>query len=317
MTKNKKTESAVASKAWIEYFWKNKEDIQNDARLYEKVKWYKAPRYLAAIIISIQMLAGFAVGMLNIIDFFAAMTMFAPLIYLLTRGYRPFIAFTLLFYTIDKLYTMYMIGNLSIPAVCWWAATTYFLIMAFRIEQEKVRLNVDIQKTYIRDSLIFVILFAVFFVLAATFPKPQPAKELMYWKGFSYRNTEGINKYCNGVDMSAYNEKFANKNEKSLISVDEQILALGFNPQTIFADLKIPQEIMDGQVAYYFETFRKGLISFVVVGQSAVTPQEFVWKDEFWDIMPRDEFCKFINNNFELFENLDGDFAKFSQFRAD
>jgi hypothetical protein len=309
---NDKTETKDKT-FWFQKIFKTEKEIKEAAKNYDSTPWYKSPGYGVIIIVLLHLLAAFLIAGLGIGDILAAAAVFLPLLYLVARGYRPFLALFLIYYTADTVYTVYKIGYIATPLILWWLVAVYFAILAFKIENARVELGRG-KPAYVLDTIAAIAIFAVFVgtTLYLT-SKANDTKEVMYWKGFIYRNTDGIADYCTGydVDMSHYVNTFKEEYKSEIAYVNGEISDAGFNPDTIYQDIDVDKGKIDSLIKNHFDHLYKILISLLVIEQKGITPEEFKWSDEYYEIITKPGFCSFIDLNIGIIQNLDSDFGVF------
>ncbi len=296
---------------WQKLYWSD-ESIKKAAENYNNIPWYKSPRYGIAFIVVFHLLTGFLVSSANMATIFSALMIFAPLVYLIVRGYRPFLAIFLVYYTIDTVFTVYMVGFVGLSLAVWWVVTMYLIVVSYKIQN--AREKVANKKQYTIDSLVALFLLALFAVSGFVLQqKQQEAKEFMYWNWFIYRSTQGVVDYCQEyqVDVTGYAKDFNKKYASQIEYVHSNISKYGLNPQSLYKDIGMSDEMIKSLVASYYDRLYKTLISSVVIEQGQINPQNFVWKDEYYNILPKSGFCTFITLNPNVAQAVDSDFRTF------
>ena len=319
MNKKTKKESLVTKdddKSWVQKLWKSQKQIDEDAKNYNNISWYLAPRYGAIALLAIQAFIGFITGLLGWGDLLAVVAVYVPLYYLIARGYRPFIVLAVIVYTADKFYNVYS-GYTSLAELFWWFATAYMLVLSYRIEHAKAKLAKKEKTTYLRDALVALAILFGFSAAAIMFSyqRSSESDEIMYWKGFIYRNTDGVKAYCGDVniDLNNYINSFNEQFKDEITFIDNKIVAIGLNPSTMFYDMNIQTGDLNRLVANHYDALHRILTSFLVIEQTGTNPEDFEWKEEYEQILSKPGFCSFIDLNPDLVQVIDSDFMDFPE----
>lgn len=313
---DKTSENKEISKNWFASLWQSNQKIAEIAKNYNEQKWYKSYRFIAGFLLLLQLGAGFAVGLLDIPSLIATATVFLPLVYLVMRGYRPFLIIAIIYYTIDKVMTIYAIDRVTLGALVWWVLTTLALLNAYRVEHVRAKTNKISGKRVIVDTLLAIIMVITCLVgFIFVMPKTDDGKveQLVYWKAFSLQNTDWVKQHCSQyeIDMSKYSKIFNDVYSTQIEFIDNQLGAAGVDAQKLNSEMMASPEVGSEMLAS-FDAMRKNMIAQLVLSQSGGSMETFVWEDKYNEVLSEREFCLIMNENPLLMDNLDSDFNKFS-----
>ena len=163
---------------FFRFFCAGKEDIENRAKNYNTIPWYKSYRYLGVLLFFISLILGVFANLFFHVEempdaytFIELLAILFPVLYLSIRGWRPFMILLLLYFSADKAFTawiFYKIGiNQILGAFFWWLVIAIILINAIRVQNARARLGLMPQKKpYAKDAVITISGFLILFGLA-------------------------------------------------------------------------------------------------------------------------------------------------------
>lgn len=141
MSNNKEKESFLSPFLW----WKiDKKDIDEELIEYSKNKNSSFRKVAGYLILASLLLTCIFVffGLIPSVNLFSII-IYLPLAILVMRGYRPFIIIAMIFITIDRFGSIFLMGQYSVSSVglrvLWWAFQMRFLFGAFLVEKERVK----------------------------------------------------------------------------------------------------------------------------------------------------------------------------------
>lgn len=173
-----KTKEKNERNKFCRFFFATKEEIENRAKEYDRTKWYKSYRGIGVLLFFISLVLGLVANLFFNVEempdaytFIELLAILFPLLYLSARGWRPFIALLLIYFTADKAFTawiFYKIGiNQILGAFIWWLIIADILVNAIRVQNARSRLGLmPSKKPYFRDAAISISGFLVLFGLA-------------------------------------------------------------------------------------------------------------------------------------------------------
>lgn len=179
----KKKITQTAQNTWkqnklIRFFFASKEDIENRAKNYNHIKWYKSYRHLGVLLFFFSLTLGLMANLLFHVEempdgytFIELLAILFPILYLSVRGWRPFIGLLLLYFTADKAFTAWIFYKIGITQILgaffWWLIIAIILINAIRVQNARARLGLMPQKKpYVKDAVIAISGFLILFGLA-------------------------------------------------------------------------------------------------------------------------------------------------------
>ncbi len=174
----KNNQHPLRQNKFFRFFFAGKEDIENRARNYDTISWYKSYRYLGVLLFFFSLVLGVFANLFFHVEempdaytFIELLAILFPVLYLSIRGWRPFMILLLLYFSADKAFTawiFYKIGiNQILGAFFWWFVIATMLINAIRVQNARSRLGLMPQKKpYVRDAVIAISGFLILFGLA-------------------------------------------------------------------------------------------------------------------------------------------------------
>ena len=222
--------------------------------------------------------------------------MFLPFVYLMVKGYRVIIFCWIIMYTISQWYTMLFVP-ITTPVVhfIWWCIIAGAGVTALRIENERHKVN-TIKSTLLRDIIIIMLYIAIIGIGLFCYIKIIPNDNLAYCYAAIHKNTKGITSYCakHGVLLQEFPFAFKRtyKDEIELVNnmlkESEYLLSI-YNQELAEYDKNF--EYINNERMYYISGF--------IIEKMQISFDDFIWKDEYWDIVSESDYCRLIDNSFD------------------
>lgn len=295
------------------------QSVRQKAEQYGQVPWYFSLRFLPIVVWAIWGTADTVYALEKSADrwnavFFMMMTML-PLIYLGVKGYRWVLLFDALYIACNLAagLWLWLNGLLEQYAVISTIATGIFVfpvITAFRIENYRVKNKLVSERKYLPDVLKALLLVVVVFgmavlcgIVVADREFDKAKESLLEKKVMIFIHTDGITEYCRrqGVKLTKYPQRFREEHAVQIAAVKEWIDKTVFLQSAID---KMEKEIIPKDLDAKFDRYRHSVIIMQLRKKHNIPAGEFVWKDEYDTLMSRTEYCRFLDDNYELFKGL-------------
>lgn len=280
--------------------WADSTEIQKGVENYNSIKWYKSVRFVPVFFVLIMTTIyelrmekyTFGPEWWNIVVGFA---MFLPFIYLMVKGYRVVILCWIILYTINMWDTILFHPKTSVVVhLIWWCVITGCGITALRIENARHKID-SIKSTLLKDIIVIIIYCTIIGV--GFFPVLNKSNDsLAYCYAAIHKNTKGITSYCTkqGVLLQEYPFAFKRQYAKEIELVNNMLK----NSEYLLSTYN--QELAEYDRNFeYINNERKYYISDFIIEEMHINPNEFTWKDEYWDIMSGSDYCRLMDNSFD------------------
>ncbi len=302
--------------------WADREDIRESAENYQQTKWYASLRFWpAALVLILTWVA--AVITDNYENAIAYSFVLCPLLYLNVKGYRWSLLLFALLYTVDKAGALYMdLGNpksTPIVAVIWWIIIVGATLSAFRIENYRHKHKMAGRANYGRDLAVVLAFLGVsfvggyFYLFNGRLTVEQKGKTAFSY-GVIERYSNVIGRYCHaqGVDLKKLPEQFRTTYQAEIATVEKWV-----NKDRLFkTQLENILENYKKSIDQEFDDERKFLILLELANQEGKNVNDLAWKPEYDQLLSPQEYCEFMDDNFDLFEKS-GSFEEFVQSARD
>lgn len=295
------------------------QSVRQKAEQYGQVRWYLSLRFVPIVVWAIWGTADAVYALEKPADkwnavFFMMMTML-PLIYLGVKGYRWVLLFDALYIACNLAagLWLWLNGLLEQYAIISTIAAGVFVlpvITAFRIENYRVKNKLAPKKKCLSDILKAFLLAAAVFgtatacgIVVADREFDKAKENLLEKEVMIFIHTDGVTEYCRrqGVKLTKYPQRFSEEHAAQIAAVQDWI------DKTVFlrtAIDKMEKEIIPKDLDAKFDRYRHSIIVMQLRKKHDIPAGEFVWKDEYDTLMSRTEYCRFLDDNYELFKSL-------------
>ncbi len=323
MTENNDQQQPEAKKEknrlWMSAaLWADREDIRESAENYQQTKWYASLRFWpAALVLILTWVSAVIVG--NYASAIAYSCVLCPLLYLNVKGYRWSLLLFALLYTIDKAGALYM--DLDNPKsnpiilIIWWVIIVGATLSAFRIENYRHKHQMAGHANYGRDLAVVLAFLGLsfaggYFYLFNNRLTVEQRGKIAFSYGVVERYSNLIGRYCHaqGVDLKKLPEQFHTAYQTEIAAVEKWVN----KNQSFKTQLGNILENYKKSIDQEFDDERKLLIMLELAHQEGKDVNDLAWKPEYDRLLSPQEYCEFVDDNFDLFEQS-GSFEEFVQ----
>lgn len=303
-----------------DYFCPEARIIVQKAAVYDRVSWYRSLRFVPVFLWTLWA-TGLTVYEIESVEekwnFMCGMVItMLPLIYLGVKGYRWVLLFEVLYIVGNQIGGLWQYGFQDWSVVVVPVITALFvfpLVTAFRIENYRVKNKTAPKRKFWIDILkaLLVTLLATLLVTGVLLLRQsvmldreiKASGDLMERYAEIFIHTDGVEKYCQeyGVELKKYPQRFRKDYAAQIAEINRQLEQSAFLKLVI---QKANDEIFRHGLAERYDRFRKGVIVMQLRKERNIPAGEFVWKDEYYGLMDRAGYCRFLDDNYDLFKKV-------------
>ncbi len=260
MSNNKEKESFLSPFLW----WKiDKKDIDEELIEYSKNKNSSFRKVAGYLILASLLLTWIFVflGLLPSVDLFSII-IYLPLAIFVMKGYRPFIIIAMIFVTIDRFGSLFLMNQYSVTSiglrVLWWAFQMKFLFGAFLVENERNKhkflnsIHTDNNKIRTKKStlkyLSVVIITVILTIIVFVFYQKYSSKNKINKSEVSQNKTNTVNQETTWKEYFLAKDKYKISFPSDYVSKDWSIRV--DNSNVNFTEFT-GSEIINDSVKYY------------------------------------------------------------------
>nr|QIM10708.1 hypothetical protein PlAlph_6000 [uncultured Alphaproteobacteria bacterium] len=299
-----------------DYFYPDSRIIAQKAAVYDRVPWYRSLRFVPIFLWSLCATWATSYDMESYVEKWTLACGMAiimlPLIYLGIKGYRWVLLFDILYIVGNQVGAIWQYGFQDWSVVVVPVITCLFvfpLVTAFRIENYRVKNKLAPKRKFWIDVLkaisgTVLISGAIMVVLTVFVNRELKASDnLLERKLEIFIHMGGVEKYCqkHGVKLNIYPQRFMKDYAEQIEEVDRQ---LGNTLFLKFMVQKAEDEVIRMGLEEKYDRLRKGVIVMQLRKKQNIPDGEFVWKDEYDSLMDGAGYCRFLDNNYDLFKNI-------------
>ena len=302
-------QKAANENDWIKkIIWHDKEEIEDDAKNYDKTPWYCSRRFIAPTLYFViqTLVLIFITKERDIYTYIGAVWLAFSLIYFSVKGYRLAILLLTALIIFDFIYgiIIYNIqGGIIVARFMIYGGFVGELITAFRVERYMAKNKLCKKKKRLRDFLVgflfpSIVAFSAMVICEIDKPLSKDDETSAQMIGTIYMHTTGVINYCQdaGYAMTTYPETFKRKFADKIVFAEQEMKRLDVNAPSIYEI----EGMRDTSYNAWIDE-RQVLIARLVMNEHGISPNEFQWDEKYYQLLTQTEFCQLIDEMADKF----------------